>query len=74
MKENVAWIDINKKQYRMSEISDSYLINILNFIGRGNLGWEEFTNSDIINRLYDELNQRGLKCKYKRNQLLDLIR
>lgn len=56
----VAWIDKDKREYRMRDIQDSHLLNILRFICRGN-GDPSFVTDDRIRALFDEADRRKLK-------------
>lgn len=67
--EQVAWIDVNHREYSMGDIDNGYLKNILNFIYRGG-GYDDFLTKGKIADLYFEAQRRGIKLRFK---LKDLI-
>lgn len=64
-----AWIDINTREYKLCNITDSHLLNILNFITRGG-GYDSFMSVEVIERLYNEAIKRELKPHYSLNRTL----
>lgn len=59
----VAWIDKEGKEYRMRDIQDSHLLNILRFVCRGK-GHSWFLTESKIRSLFEEADRRGLKHRY----------
>lgn len=57
--DNIVWIDKNYNEYRMDEISDRHLLNIINFMGRGG-GHVDFLTPKRIEDLFFEARKRGL--------------
>lgn len=60
----IAWIDGSGKKYRIEDITDRHLINILRFVCDGG-GYITFLNERNIKRLFDEAKRRRLKHNYK---------
>lgn len=58
-----AWVDRDYKYYRMDEISDRYLLNILKFLCRGG-GYLSFLSQERIVNLFRESDRRGLNHEY----------
>lgn len=62
------WIDKEDRKYKANEISDSHLINIINYIAKGG-GYLFFLSERVIDDIYDEAITRGLKPKFRRSEL-----
>lgn len=58
----IAWVDIRNKKHSMDELSDEYLLNILELICNGG-GWAHFVTNEKIIDLFNEADRRGLKHK-----------
>lgn len=58
------------KNYTKDEVTDSHLLNIINFIANGK-GYLHFLNHKVIHDIYDEAIIRGLKPNYTRSNLLN---
>ena len=54
-----AWIDFNHKGYKLTEIDNFYLQNIIKFIERGR-GYVDFLSKEKIHNLVYEAKRRGL--------------
>lgn len=65
----IAWIDVHHRKYKMDQISDSYLSNILKFINRGG-GYDQFVTVENVSNLYEEATRRGLKFKFNLKKLI----
>lgn len=69
--QQVAWVDVYHRNYTMSQIDDSYLRNILNFIYRGG-GYDEFLTEEKISDLYREAKNRGIKLRFTLKSLINI--
>ena len=68
----VIWIDKNRKEYELMDISDSYLINILNHVYNGG-GWDSFVDIKTMERLYDESVKRKLKINIGKYEYMKVV-
>jgi len=55
----IAWVDKKYMHYKMSEISNRYLLNILGFMCKGG-GYSDLLTTDKICKLFDEAHDRRL--------------
>ena len=68
-----AWIDKNRKDYSMDEITNSHLVSILNHVYKGG-GWDSFVRVEAMERLYDESLNRKLNFHIGKFTYLQEIR
>ena len=69
MNDEYVWEDINRKQYRLQDIDDVHLSNILLFISKGG-GRVSFLTEDKIKKLYAEAEGRKLTIDVSVNDLI----
>ena len=69
----IAWIDKNRKEYRLNEITDSHLLNLLTYVYKGG-GWDSFVNLESMERLYDESLKRKLNYHIGKYTYMENIR
>jgi chromatin remodeling complex protein RSC6 len=67
---NIAWINVDHAKYRMKDISNLHLKNILNLLYRGG-GHNYFITVDKITNLYNEANKRGIKLDFNLTKLIE---
>jgi hypothetical protein len=67
---NIAWINVNHTKYRMKDISNLHLKNILNLLYRGG-GHDYFITVDKITNLYNEANKRGIRLNFNLPELIE---
>lgn len=68
--DQIVWIDIDRNDYGRGDLTDRHLLNILHYIGRGNIVWDWFTNEKVIYDLYSEAINRVLKPRTTLKELL----
>lgn len=71
--EEFAWMNVNYQEFKMHEIDDRYLLNILSFLCRGG-GYTDFLTDDKIEALFEEAKKRGLNHRHDVKQALQLFR
>lgn len=64
MTNEIAWLDKDRNVFKMNQISDRYLKNILGFLCRGG-GHTSFLDADKITNLFREASRRRLEHPYK---------
>lgn len=69
MEKNYVWQDINYRKYKLQEIDDRYLYNILKFISNGG-GNIEFLDDAKIETLFNEAQKRKIKHNFTLEQLI----
>lgn len=57
---STAWVDRQLKRYKMEDIKDSHLLNILRYMCKGG-GYVDYMSFEIIENLFAEADKRGLK-------------
>jgi hypothetical protein len=67
---DIVWIDKHYKSYKMEDIKDSHLKNILGFMCRGG-GFADFLSDSKIRNLFQEADNRGIKHSFKLKTALD---
>lgn len=70
MKKQIAWIDKDRKEYEMRDLTDDHLKNVLNLISRGG-GHDDFVNKEVIISLYREGVARGIKIRFGLKELIE---
>lgn len=71
--DNIVWIDKNYNEYKMNEISDRYLLNIINFMGRGG-GRTDFLTPKRIEDLFFEARKRDLSHNISMIETIEKLR
>jgi len=72
MKKGTVWTDISGKDYRLDEIDNRYLKNILLFLYRGNFSISR--GEDDIKTLYFEAKKRNIGINFSLDKLLSIYR
>lgn len=73
VEEESAWMNVNYDEFKMNEIDDKYLINILSFLCRGG-GFTDFLTDEKIEALFEEANKRGMKHHHDVKKALEIFR
>lgn len=64
MKTEYVWVDRNRNHYKLEDISNSYLLNIIKFICDGG-GFTDEMSERKIKMLFDEAKKRNLQHKFQ---------
>lgn len=64
MKTEYVWVDRNLNRYKLEDISNSYLLNIIKFICDGG-GFIDEMSERKIKMLFDEAKKRNLQHKFQ---------
>jgi len=67
MKDEYIWMNRQGEKLCAKDISDRYLLNILRFIEKGG-GYSWFLDREIIDRLFEEADKRGLDHGANKNR------
>lgn len=70
---DIVWRDNNGRNYRIQEIKDRHLLNILNFVRQGK-GHLNYLSEYYAAKLYDEAIYRRLRVNFSKHDMIIQMR